>query len=523
MKKYLSSGLTLTIISVFLQSQTVLAAEYLVSSASEILSANPLPGDTLIMSDGDWIDEAINFSAIGTSTDPITLRAQTPGEVVLSGVSTLNISGEWLIVSGLRFENGGLSDGAGAIVDFRGSLGDAMHCRFTNSAIINYNAANIDDRYHWVKIRGQHNRVDHSRFEGHNHSGVTVVVDRDTSDPDFHLIDANHFLNRLEGNGNGFETVRIGTGAQALSDSYTIVENNLFESNDGEIEIVSNKSGNNIYRYNTFIESAGTLTLRNGHEALVEGNFFLGGNKNRTGGIRVIGERHTIINNYIANVDDRADGAISISVGNISVENPNPTGAAYLPVRDVVIAHNTIVNTLGTLVLFDHGLGSDGRDILAENVVFANNLLSSSNTAIFEGQEGNNWTWEGNIVFGGSLGPKDGHSGIEVNQPLLVQDSQGLYRPSLTSPAIDSSDGDYSGLITHDMDGQVRNPIFDVGADEYAVTEVVRGPLTMQDVGPAWLNGGATPAPAFIPIPPWALLILLPILVVVRNLRMAKK
>lgn len=168
-------------------------------------------------------------------------------------------------------------------------------------------------------------------------------------------------------------------------------------------------------------------------------------------------------------------------------------------------------------------MGSDGRDILAENVVIANNLLSSSNTTIFAGQEGNNWSWEGNIVFGGSLGPKDGHSEIAVNQPLLVQDSQGLYRPGLTSPVIDSSAGDYSSVITNDMDGQARSGVFDVGADEYAVTEVLRGPLTIQDVGPAWFSGVATPTPTFIPMPQWVVLILLLILVVIRNLRMAKK
>lgn len=88
--------LVFTVFAFLLPSQTVRAAEYLVSSASDILGANPLPGDTLVMSNGDWIDQTINFSAMGTSTKPITLRAQTPGEVVLSGTSTLNISGEWL-------------------------------------------------------------------------------------------------------------------------------------------------------------------------------------------------------------------------------------------------------------------------------------------------------------------------------------------------------------------------------------------------------------------------------------------
>ena len=34
---------------------------------------------------------------------PITLRAQTPGQVILNGNSKINISGNWLVVDGLKF------------------------------------------------------------------------------------------------------------------------------------------------------------------------------------------------------------------------------------------------------------------------------------------------------------------------------------------------------------------------------------------------------------------------------------
>ncbi|MGI9429123.1 MAG: polysaccharide lyase 6 family protein, partial [Bythopirellula sp.] len=261
---------------------TASGADIVVSSASQISTAMQTagPGDTLIMTNGTWTNQTINFSSSidGTSGNPITLRAETPGQVILNGNSTLNISGDWLVVDGLRFDGGSLNDGSNAIVEFRGSNGEANNSRFTNSAIIDYNAANVDDRYHWLEMFGQNNRVDNNRFEGQNHSGVTVVVRRDNSSAQNHLIDNNHFVDRPEpinpSSSNGFETIRVGTSQQSLSDSFTTVENNLFERTDGEIEIISNKSGNNTFQYNTFRDSEGTLTLRHGNDTRVAGNFF---------------------------------------------------------------------------------------------------------------------------------------------------------------------------------------------------------------------------------------------------------
>jgi len=471
------------------------AAEYMVSSAAQITSTMQFaqPGDTLIMTDGTWTNQRIQFAGNGNSGAPITLRAQTPGQVVLNGNSKLNISGNWLVADGLKFAGGALAEDD-HVVEFRGSQGEATNSRLTNSAIIDYNPASVDTRYFWVSLYGQNNRVDHNRFEGQNHSGVTVTVWRDLANTDNHQIDANHFVDRPvpvnPADPNGFETIRIGTSTDSLGDSYTTVENNLFERLDGEIEIISNKSGHNTYRYNTFRESAGTLTLRHGNDTLVEGNFFLGENKNNSGAIRVIGERQTIVNNYIANVDDRAGGAISLSAG-----VPNSPLSGYYQVKDAVIAHNTVVNTTGIMLTFDDGLGSSGRTLLPENVTVANNLFRSSSPTIFEGNEGAGWTWEGNIAFGGSLGPKAGDAGITVIDPQLQLDPNDIWRLGATSPARNAAVGNYSQYVSGDMDGQARIDLYDVGADEYSLATIVRKPLESDDVGPTWIAGPPDPSP----------------------------
>ncbi len=464
------------------------AAEYMVSNASQIaaLRTTVQPGDTLVMADGTWTNQRISFAGFGSSANPITLRPQTPGGVVLNGNSKIQISGDWLVVDGLKFEGGALA-ADDHIVEFRGVNGEATNSRFTNSAIIDYNPVSVDTRYFWVSLYGQNNRVDHNRFEGQTHSGVTLTVWRDEGVSDHHLVDANHFLDRPipvnPSDPNGFETIRIGTSTDSLSDSFTVVENNLFERLDGEIEIISNKSGHNTYRYNTFRDSQGTLTLRHGNDTLVEGNFFLGEDRNNSGAIRVIGERQTIVNNYIANVDDRAGGAISLSAG---VANSPLSG--YYQVKDAVIAHNTLVNTTGVMLTFDDGLGSSGRTLLPENVTVANNIFRSGGPTIFEGNEGANWTWQGNIAFGGSLGPKAGDVGIASINPQLELDANNVWRLSSTSPARNAAVGDYSDLVAVDMDGQARISVFDIGADEFSTATISRKPLQSGDVGPTWLE-----------------------------------
>jgi len=61
-----------------------------------------------------------------------------------------------------------------------------------------------------------------------------------------------------------------------MHDSRALVEENRFEGCRGEIEIISNKSCENVYRRNTFVDCEGTLTLR--HEvkrALIAENTIL--------------------------------------------------------------------------------------------------------------------------------------------------------------------------------------------------------------------------------------------------------
>ncbi|MGH7199227.1 MAG: polysaccharide lyase 6 family protein, partial [Planctomycetaceae bacterium] len=273
--------------------------------------AEARPGDVIVLQDGVWKDADLRVEAKGTAEKPMTLRAQTPGRVVLSG--RLRLSGEHLVVSGLFFRDVGGQD---HVIEFRTTSRDhAHHCRLTNCAIINDCAAEEAADTKWVSLYGTHNRVDHCYFAGKSNEGQTLVVWVGDG-PNQHRIDHNHFGPRPELGKNGGETIRIGTSNVSLNDSRTVVEFNLFEECDGEAEIISSKSCENLFRANTFRRCAGALTLRHGHRCTVEGNWFLGEGKRRTGGVRIIGDDHLVINNYFENLTgDEARAAVSVMNG----------------------------------------------------------------------------------------------------------------------------------------------------------------------------------------------------------------
>ncbi len=465
---------------VALLSEPCLGGEFLARTADEIslVLQNASPGDTILLNDGVWTDQWIRFEGNGTEQAPLVLRAQTPGRVVLTGKSRLDISGHWLVADGLRFEDGALE--SGHVIRFTGRKGDAAHSRLTNVAIVNYNPQDPGTRYFWVSLYGQHNRVDHSRFEGQNHSGVTVAVFHKPNIRDGHIIEHNHFLNRPLGDGNGFETIVIGSSVTASSDSGTVVQSNLFERTNGEIEIISVKSGDNDIRFNTFRQAAGSVTLRHGDGNRVTGNFFLGEHVAGSGGIRVMGSNHVIANNYLQDLTGVMGGAIAFSCG-----QPDAGTALNAPVKNVILAHNTIVENSVAAFNLDANCGTLGRTERPQDLQFLNNLVAGNDGSFFDGQADEGLVLAGNLFFGKKM--QGIHRGeIRVADPKLILAPDNLWRPDADTPSPAVNAGVATGLVLPDMDGQERDREPDIGADEFSLALIVNKPLSARDVGPTW-------------------------------------
>ena len=299
------------------------------------------PGDTIVLKDGVWRDFQILFEGEGRAGQPITLTAETPGGVVLSGQSNLRLAGRQLLVSNLVFRDGWSP--TGEVVSFRRSKEHrAVDSRVTGLVIDGYNKPDRATSDNWVALYGRDNRFDHNHLTGKTNVGTTLVVVRDEQQglDNRHRIDHNYFGPRPNLGSNGGETMRVGTSADSLSASHTVVENNWFEGADGEVEIVSNKSGGNTYRGNVFYHSRGSMVLRHGDGNLVENNVFLGGGKPHTGGIRVINRNQTVRNNYMEGITgDGFTAALSVMHG-----VPDSPINRYHQVVGAVIENNTIID-----------------------------------------------------------------------------------------------------------------------------------------------------------------------------------
>lgn len=333
------------------------------------------PGSKIILKNGVWKDVEIKAFGIGKKDEPITIQAETAGKVILTGDSNLIIYGKYIVVSGLWFKDGNPTKKS--IVSFKKNTNEmAFNCRFTHNTISYYNPEDEALNSHWVDLWGKNNRVDHNNFTGKTNDGTTLVVwlKGDESIENNHQIDHNFFGERPDLGKNGGETIRIGTSENSMKSSKTIVEYNTFKNCDGEIEIISNKSADNIYRNNLFLESKGALTLRHGNNALVENNVFIGNNVPKTGGIRVINEGHIIRNNLMIGLaGDNFRGPIVIMNG-----VPNSPLNRYNQVKNVSIQNNTLINS-GTI---EFAAGKDKeRSLPPINTLFANNLISNTSGA----------------------------------------------------------------------------------------------------------------------------------------------
>jgi poly(beta-D-mannuronate) lyase len=350
------------------------ARDWLVRDVTRFEEAIPLlqPGDTIVLADGEWRDASLIFRGEGTANRPVTLTAQHPGRVVFTGTSSLKLAGRHLVVSNLVFRDGHAA--SGDVIAFRADAKHwAEHSRLTGIVIDRFNNPDRRAEDHWVAVYGRDNRIDHSHFEGKQNAGAMMVVVRQKGIPlDNRLrIDHNYFGPRPPLGSNGGETIRIGTSTESGSDSHTIVEDNLFEACDGEVEIVSVKSGGNIVRRNLILRSQGSVVLRHGNGNLVEDNVFLGQGVAHTGGIRVINERQTIRNNYmegLAGVDFTSAIAVMNGVPNSAVNR-------YMPVRLAVIERNSLIQVARVTI----GAGADAeRSQPPRETRFAGNLITGA-------------------------------------------------------------------------------------------------------------------------------------------------
>lgn len=338
------------------------------------------PGDTLTVAPGEYADLKLVWEGRGTAEAPIVVMAEKPGQTVITGTSTLNIYGSWLTVSSLMFRDGTPVRNKGSLVEFRRGDDLAHHCRLTDCVIDSYNAQRRDYASSYVFLYGKENRVDHCSFIGKKSLGVTLIVWLNYEDclDNRHSIDHNWFGYRPVYGSNGAETIRVGTSQQCMEASRTHISDNVFYRCNGEVEVISIKSCENVITGNLLYECEGVLAFRHGDRNIAEGNVFIGNGVRNTGGIRIVGADQTVKGNrFYSLAGDRFFSALALMSA-----VPNSLPNRYMQVQDILIEDNLFHNCRS----IEFGTGNDyERTLPPVNVLFKSNTVwNESSDAPYE-------------------------------------------------------------------------------------------------------------------------------------------
>ena len=479
-----SPTLVLLLISMLGFSQTVTDQSELDAAIS-----NATAGTIIIVQDGTYSDLDISIDKNGALGNPIKIVAENKGSVFLEGASRAELSGSHIEISGFVFQNpsglttgltSGDEDNEGDDIDPVIRLNDCNYCIVQNIKIDAYNASSDPNnafsaysKFKWLLLDGQHNEVRYCSFIGKNGIGSIINDNRNSAEEDFLKIHHNYFADRVPALGlvnerNDQDAIRIGNSETSLDDSTSEVYENYFYNFFGEVEMISNKSGNNKYYNNTFRNYAGSITLRHGNGCEVYGNYFFAEDNIFSAGVRVIGEDHKVYNNYIEGVNSQKDdGSTSNATGGINVTNGrvNTEINGYYQVKNTTIINNTFVNCdyamrVGTLVKSDLSLEP-------ENLIVANNIMYNTSEDAYQivtTPSGSSIS-EGNLT---SLSSSD------------LSDDGNFHRLTSGSAPVGAALGTYSFLI-QDILNADRGANFDAGAEEFGASGT-RLPFTAADV-----------------------------------------
>ena len=472
-------------------------SKVVVSNGAELQQAisKAKPGSTITMANGIWEDIQINFFGLGTKEKPITLQAETAGEVLLQGKSNLKLGGEYLKVDGLFFTKGA-SPTRSVIQFFINKDTLANNSQVSNCVIKDFNKSQKNKQDLWVVFKGRYNQLDHCYLAGKSNRGPTVRVELtgNESIKNYHRIHHNHFGPRPPKGGPSAETIQIGNSGTSMAPSHTIISDNLFDRCNGEVEVISSKTNFNEFRNNVFYKSEGSLVTRHGNYCIVDGNYFIGDETSPyAGGIRLIGTGHWVTNNYFYNLKGeifRAPLAVMNGIKRSAINR-------YIQVTDVVVAHNTWVNCTSP---WQFGVGSniDQKEVLPASEIrsetpirttIANNVIYNTKgdpMPIFRHDSIDGINFHSNVINNQGVNFKS-VEGLDEMEFTVKEVEENIWMPSSDFQSVEIFKGFEFDQIKKDLFGNARTEKNSIGVSN-GVTFRKPDIMDQAKYGPDWFD-----------------------------------
>ncbi|KEI73334.1 polysaccharide lyase 6 family protein [Endozoicomonas elysicola] len=471
-------------------------SEVTVSTSKELAKAvsRMRRGGVIILESGDYDDLNLSLSRSYRPESPLLIKAKEGGTVFITGDTEIQITGKHITLSGFTFERGTRSGGKAELIYMAGE-----HNRITQSLF-----RNVDDLEGvWVQMNGRYNRIDHSWFEGKTSGQSYINMDIKENRPVYHQLDHNYFTRQPLGK-NGGSASRVGHGSMYLNNARILFEYNLFDDESGESEVISAKSSENIFRYNTFKNSRGHLSLRQGERALVYDNYFIGTGEEKHGGLFVRGEGHVVFNNYFHNLNAKPrykeEGAVSFGAATGSYDGQRAdkglNGRHFPITRNILFANNTIVKPGDFAMVIGSQVGSRDRTLIPDSLYLINNqLVGARRQSVLQLDGAKDMVWQAN--FSSDAIPGHDHTGLTDSLISLADGPFGMPMPTDMQAGVSGKDlGVYLEKLNLDMTWEenrsmverIQNQTATAGFSipHNAENQPVH-PLTKNDVGPSWM------------------------------------
>ncbi len=461
---------------------------------------NAAIGDVITLADGNYKDIKLIVEASGSFAMPLVIKAENAGKVTFSGDVNVEIRGNHVSLQGIYFTDGarnaddwvhrGPGHGPGLVAIY-GDYCEVADCMFYNFDDVKsaYITTSLDENGRVPRYANIH----HCAFVGKKTYDQVINLNNTLHKqeegapgiPMYHRVSYCYFSNpKKKGNAGG--GIRIGYWRKDFG--RCLVDNNLFERQDSEPEIITSKSMENVYYNNTFLNCQGTLNFRHGDKQVAINNFFIGTDTEQEyGGMFVWGRNHLIASNFFflpTTLRTRGNSALYFNCG--------PEASEHALAFDMSVINNTFISTAGTDInlaaLYERRVEAYGKENVGtpRDIRFIGNQFFSEHPTqhpvLYDPLSvASKQTWIGNIYNGMPLGSKENIEGLKLqNDASLHYDDSKVYVDDVSRVPL-------SVVKEHLPYNNIEG--IDLDFEQLVNFGVSLSPINRRQVGPRWAIG----------------------------------